>query len=193
MSSNNQGLGLNGLLSFLDYVCEKHLMKTATARSWKAACNQVFGILSSEEQDDLSSIDLDSVFYRFENKNAQQFSPSSLTTYKSRVRKALDEFLKFKDNPSSWRPSLDQRTSRRVKTKQQETTKSNNRSNTYVSTSPPKNEYHNTEIGMTHNYPLREGITVKISGLPRDLKLNEAKRIGAFLTTLCEDFDPSTN
>lgn len=32
-------------------------------------------------------------------------------------------------------------------------------------------------------------VLIKIIGLPRDLKMSEAKPLGAFLMTLCEDYE----
>jgi hypothetical protein len=179
---------VSDLLSFLDYVGSKGLMKPATIGSWKAACKQVFGILEADEGNNIDEIDLEGVFTRFENKNSQDFTPNSLQTYKSRVKKAISEFLSFKRNPSNWKPSLPQRPARQIKSK----SFPGNSDDSEIEDSDPNEQnigaIEKNKDMMTHRFPLRDGITINISGVPRDLKLIEAKRIGAFLSTLCEDF-----
>lgn len=43
---------------------------------------------------------------------------------------------------------------------------------------------------LNYPFPLRNGIVVTISNLPRDLKLAEADRLAAFVRTLAEDYKP---
>src|SRR5690242_1747920 len=53
------------LLKFLDYLGEKGLMSPVTARSRKASANRVLSILSDEESDDVTKLDLDEIMTRF--------------------------------------------------------------------------------------------------------------------------------
>jgi hypothetical protein len=188
MVEQAKGKSISDLLSFLDYVGSKGLMKPATIGSWKAACKQVFGVLEPDEVNDIDTMKLDDVFTRFENKNSQAFTPTSLQTYKSRVRKAISEFLSFKKNPSSWKPSLPQRSARQIKSKFLPGSSDNPESEDLNSDEQDIREIEKNKDLITHRFPLRNGITVNITGVPRDLKLIEARRIGAFLSTLCEDF-----
>lgn len=188
MAEQSQNKSLSDLTRFLSYVESKGLMKPATIRSWKAACNKVLGILEENERNDISNVELENIFTRFENKNSQDFTPTSLQTYKNRVKKALSEFFAYRNNPSTWKPSLSQRSVRQSKNKYL----AENQNNPEIevvdqngSDSAAKGKYQEL---LTHKFPLRDGIIINISGVPMDLKALEAKRIGAFLSTLCEDF-----
>jgi|GEM_PF-3156907 hypothetical protein len=190
MSENSKGRSVTELNEFLAYVAKKNLMKPATINSWKASCNQVFSILEDEERKDISLEKLENIFNRFENKCSLKFTASSLQTYKSRVKKAVQEFLEFKNNPATWKPSLSQRPGKSNKSKNQADINDDSESVLNEQADGENiSDKNNREI-LSHKFPLREGSTINILGVPRDLKLIEAKRIGAFLATLCEDFKP---
>jgi hypothetical protein len=105
----------DSLIAFLDFVGEKGLMKKATAASYKKACNIVLRILDEAEATDLSKVDLESVFFRHRNKAAGKIAPKTLKTYEIRTRAAVDSFLQYVTDPSLWKPSVQQRTSRAAK------------------------------------------------------------------------------
>lgn len=174
-------MSFDALIKFLDWAEEKNYMKTATVGGLRAAVNKVLRVLDDEEKNDLSEIDLGDAFQRFENSNIQTLNTTSLNTYKARTKKAIGEFLSYRRNPSSWKPSISQRSTK------------------------TKNKIHEGKVGLinhgtspgdnspsflTNQYPLRDDIIVSIAGLPRDLKTHEAKRLSAFLLTLCEDYEP---
>ena len=190
MSTTSKELSFNDLLSFLDWVAKIGKMKPSTARALKAASNKVLEILNENEKSDLSKINIDETFDRFKNLNSQGLTPDSLKSYRSRTKKAVYEFLSYKNDPENWKPSIPQR-SRQSTTNnvgKKTDTKSSKDAVNYVDKSRLKDKPE--EPSLTHQYPLRNDITIKIVGLPRDLKLIEAKRLSAFLTTLCEDYAP---
>src|SRR5271155_5102330 len=96
-------------LEFLEYVAQKGLMAQATARSRKAAVSKVLGILDETEARDVTSIDLDVVMSRFGHLQGKGYTPESLTTYKSRVKSALDDFSRYVENPLAFKPSVQAR------------------------------------------------------------------------------------
>src|SRR5260370_788774 len=98
------------LTKFLNYVAEKGLVKTATARARKAAVQKELAALETSEKTDLRTIDRDAVFKRFVNKHSQGFTPASLQTYRHRFGIALDDFVDYTNNPATFRPGGSQRT-----------------------------------------------------------------------------------
>jgi hypothetical protein len=187
MNNYSKDLSYNSLIIFLDWTASKGLMKSSTVSALKAASNKVLGILEDEEKEDISKIEFDNIFKRFKNLNNQELNPTSLKTYRSRAQTAIKEFLAYKNDPEKWRPSISQR-----KTYPKQVSKSKNiNETTYLMSEIPSNhkvEYKSNHL--SHHFPLRNEVIVSIEGLPLDLKMTEAKRLSAFLLTLCEDYQP---
>lgn len=101
------------LLDFLDFVAEKGLMKSNTAISYKKASSVILKILDEQEADDLSRLDLDVVFQRHRNLAAGKLPPATLRTYEIRTRAAINTFLDYIKDPSSWKPGIKTRTTKK--------------------------------------------------------------------------------
>src|SRR5690349_3096805 len=93
------------LLAFLDYLAAKGLMNPTTARSRKASANAILGILSEEEAADVTAINLDDVMTRFHNLQGANFTPDSMATYKSRTKSAIEDFIRYQQNPLGFKAS----------------------------------------------------------------------------------------
>ena len=167
------GYSVDDLMGFLDWAADKGQMKANTVNAQKAACNQVLGVLESNEVKDLRKVDVESTFKRYTNLNPTKLNPESLRTYRSRFEKALGNFLSYRENPEKWKPGIQERSSNRRKNKgPQETT----------------NRFANNDTKtLSFPFPIREDLTVQISNVPRDLKKGEAKRLGAFLEAIAMD------
>ena len=100
---------------FLDLAGERGLFKKATAQARKIASNIVLGILDENESADLSKINLENVIQRHRNLATGKIIPKTLATYESRTRIAVRDFLEYVKNPSSWKPTTQQRASRTAK------------------------------------------------------------------------------
>lgn len=173
------------LAKFLDWVSQSGAMKAATASALKAASNKVLAVLSDKERRDLSKVDLVETFEKFERESAQGLNADSLKTYRKRTRKAIEEFLAYRRDPENWRPSIPQR-SRLSKS-------ANGHPAPVVQTKVSRQAslpltFPDEEF-LSFNFPLRPQVTLKIMGVPRDLKTAEAKRLATFLMTLCEDYE----
>ena len=96
-------------LAFLDWMSEKGLMAKNTVAARKAAANKVLGILSDDEAQDVTALNLDTVMRRFNNLEGRGYTPGSLTTYFSRLRSALDDFKLYLDKPLTFRPGVQPR------------------------------------------------------------------------------------
>ncbi len=108
----NTELSLDKLIAFLEFVADKGLMKTKTVSSYKLACNIVLKILDEKEANDLSKIDIEAVFLRHRNLAAGKISPATLKTYEMRTRAAINAFIEYKKDPSSWKPGIKTRTTK---------------------------------------------------------------------------------
>ncbi len=164
------------LLGFLDYSKSKGLLKPASAEARKAAVNQVLGILSDDEAQDVSKIDIDQVLDRFQNLHGKRYTPDSLRTYRARVRNSIADFLRYQQNPMDYQPrttvSIKRMTSTKPPARQLliEAKRDDPVSPLRVVSSAHMST-------ATLPIPLRPDLTVLIHGLPFDLTVSEATKI----------------
>jgi len=173
---------LKDLQLFLDYLGDKGLMAKATAQSRKAAATKILGILTDDEAEDVTQIDLDDVVSRFGHLHGRQYTPQSLVTYKSRLRSALDDFQAYLVNPLSFRPSL------HAREKKAPTSRETSRP-TAVNNSqqPPLAPRPSAAPMMADNIvpiAIRADLTVYVQGLPFDLSEREAKKISSVILAM---------
>lgn len=154
-------------LAFLDWMSEKGLMAKNTVVARKAAANKVLGILSNDEAQDVTVLDLDTVMRRFTNLEGRGYTPGSLTTYFSRLRSALDDFRLYLDKPLSFRPGVQPREPR----------KSEARKETPSAASIANGGTVPLSIPNTLSIPIRPNTMIVIHGLPYDLNEAEATKI----------------
>ncbi|PHS26285.1 MAG: hypothetical protein COA84_06445 [Robiginitomaculum sp.] len=166
-------------LTFLDYLGNKGLLKKNTVASRKAAVNALLSALDSSEVDDVRNLDLDHIAIRLANLEGDKFTLSSLQTYKSRYRSALDDFINYSKDPTTFVPKISQR---QRKSKPQALSNTV-RSPQIKATSPPPAPDHNEII---FPIPIREDLTVRISGLPSDLTEQEAQKISKVIQALAQ-------
>ena len=98
------------LIEFLSWAAEKGMMKKTTASAIKAACNAVLSVLDEGESADVTNINLETVFHRYENLHGFDVAPATMKAYRQRVSYAVEEFRKYNENKSGWKPSGGQRT-----------------------------------------------------------------------------------
>lgn len=168
----SQGRSRADLLRFLDWMSEKGLVPANTASSRKASANKVLALLSDEEAEDVTNVDVDDLVRRFGNKHGQQYNPDSLLSYKSRLRSAIDDFRAYCENPVGFRPVG--RTQQRTKngttpTPVVKSARGHTKPEHQVSAAAPS----------VHVVPIaiRPDVTVQVGNLPYDLTPTEAKRI----------------
>ena len=163
-----------GLLEFLDYLAKKGLMTKNTVAARKASASKVLGILSNEEANDVTDIDLNSVMMRFQNLEGNKYTPSSLNTYQSRTKSALEDFAVYLKNPMAYKPNVPKR-------ERAEAGNSSINSSPVKRTSTGKNRAETeppTPPGSSiMPIPIRQDVTVHIQGLPFDLTEQEAGKI----------------
>lgn len=168
------------LMTFLDYMGQKGLIPQATASNRKASVGRLLSILTDEEAQDVTDLDIDDLVRRFTNLEGMKFSPGSLATYKSRLISSLEDFRNYLENPLGFRPSRatrDTTASKAAKARKVSPTPNlpkisqKTHDNSYATASVP------SELTTILPIPLRANLTVHVRGLPFDLTAAEAKRI----------------
>lgn len=185
----NADYSKDAFLKFLDYASDKDLIKFQTVRGWRSAASKLMEDLSDAEEADVRTIDLDLALHRTANRDSGSVSPKSLRTYQQRVEIAIKEFIKWRNDPSGYKPRGLNGQSR---------TKTNGRSATRQDRATPSGtltseKYEKEAVtvpsGLTLSYPLRSDSLAQVV-IPRDLSSTEAKRLGAFLLTIASDYQP---
>ncbi len=108
------------LIEFLEFVAEKGLMNPQTAIGYKKASGVILQILDAKEAADLSKIDLNAVFLRYRNLATSKVKPATLKTYQIRTRAAINMFIEYTKDPSSWKPGIKTRVLKVQKSQSQE-------------------------------------------------------------------------
>jgi hypothetical protein len=178
------------ILDFLNHAGERGLMPAATAQALAVASRNVFAVLDDAEKSNLPLDDLDAVIRRFNNKRARDFNPSSLKEYARRVRRAVDMYVQWKDDPANFT----------VKTRATNTARKRDQANGSMtaSTAPDVAESDRESAGLPSPYsatagttsgystaiPVRVGHVVTVSNIPLDLTMGEAERLAQFIRML---------
>lgn len=172
---------VDDLLEFLDHAGDRGLMPAATAQALAVATRNVLGILTENERADLSQLDIEAVIKRFTNKRARDFNPSSLKEYGRRVNRAVDLFLRWREDPANFE----------VKTRAASTPRKKDRGAENGETGPKdvQAEQVPTQLAGTYqsSLPVRQGLVVTLVNVPKDLTSAEAERLANFIKMLAVD------
>ncbi|ABF51997.1 hypothetical protein Sala_0274 [Sphingopyxis alaskensis RB2256] len=175
----SQNRSRDDFIRFLDYLGEKGLIARATASARRTAVAKVLAVLSDDEAEDVTNLDIDHVMGRFDNLNPHQYTPDSLQTYRSRLKTALEDFRSYSENPVSFRPSGQSRMRQKANGNNAKPQKSK-APTTQTSASPPTtSSLPMVDLPNVNQLPvqLRQNLTVRIFGLPFDLTMQEAQKI----------------
>jgi hypothetical protein len=166
------------LLKFLDHAGDKGLMPAATAQALAVATRNVLGVLAEDEKADLSELDLDAAIKRFNNKRARDFNPTSLKEYGRRVRRAVELFLSWREDPANFTIKT------RTTTAPRKLEKGSGHGEPAAREAPT--EQVPDEVAGTYRsaVPVRPGLVVTLLNIPYDLTDAEAERIGGFVRML---------
>ncbi|MDA8365254.1 MAG: hypothetical protein M0Z84_15930 [Gammaproteobacteria bacterium] len=166
------------LLEFLDHADDKGLMPAATAQALAVATRNVLGILSDAEKADLSQLDLDAAVRRFTNKRAKDFTPTSLKEYGRRIRRAVELFLSWREDPASF--TVKTRATSGPRKREKELGSDEWKTKDLSAEQAPN------EVAGTYRsaVPIRPGLVVTLVNIPYDLTSAEAERIAGFVRML---------
>ncbi|MHB1942698.1 MAG: hypothetical protein ACYCP0_06550 [Acidiferrobacteraceae bacterium] len=166
------------LLKFLDHAVDKGLMPAATVQALAVATRNVLGVLAEAEKADLSELDLDAAIRRFNNKRAGDFSPASLKEYGRRIRRAVELFLSWREDPANFTIKTRTTTAPRKREK-------GSGNGEPVARGTPTEQVPDEVAGTYRSaVPVRPGLVVTLLNIPYDLTGAEAERIAGFVRML---------
>lgn len=179
------------LAKFLDYMSEKGLANKHTIASRKAAASKVLEILDSGEAADLRALDLDEVTRRFANLKGTNYSPESLQVYKSRVSKAVSDFLRYKEDPAAFKPTAPQAAKSKGSGSKAPAAV---RANIDDKGSAAPKVVDGPRAALVIDVidipvPLSDGALVLIKGLPIKLRERDAAKISAVVRAMISEYD----
>ena len=180
------------------WAAKKGLMNTSTARALATACRGVLDVQENWQSLDISTLDVDDAFNRFKKLRARNFTPGSLRTYESRFRRAVASYLRYLDEPSTWKfetravvgnrstPSDRPRKIQRKRFRDVDEPTDINPSET-----APENSVSVDEL-QEYLYPIRPDALARLS-IPRDANASELSRLVAWVRTLATDYEPPSS
>jgi hypothetical protein len=172
----------NALANFLEYAADKGLLKRATARSRKIASMKILEALDEDDKKDLREINIDDAFNRFQNLASSSLKPESLAVYKSRFTSALNDFLRWNENPATFRSSTVARSARTAEGIGGNVKRAHGGGIKEKKFGGHTKTDHHT--GLIFPVPIREGVVVSIANIPSDLTKEEATKIAAVVHAL---------
>lgn len=178
------------LLRFIDHIIEKGLVKPETGKAWKVAASKVLEDLSEAEEADVRKVDIDAAIKKFANRNFGKYKSESLNVYRSRLNSTIDEFVRFVEDPASYKPHGQIRSRNRSEVKSTERGEAKGREDSKPKPVASSVRMPQISSGLSLDYPIRSDFLAQVV-VPRDLTLVEARRLGAFLLTLAADFQPN--
>lgn len=176
------------LARFIEFVVAKGLVHPATAQGWRVATSKVLEDLTPAEGEDVRRIDVEATFKGFLNRYPGRLSPASVGEYRRRVGRAIEEFVRWMEDPGSYAFRSSPRPAKPDTRRRPE-------ADPVSSPSPARPRPSGPALarpdGIALQYPLRPDLLAQVV-VPRDLTVEEAHRMGAFLVTLAVDFKPSS-
>ena len=172
---------MEDLLDFLTHSGDKGFVPAATAQALAVAARNVLGVLEENEQKNIGALDLDAVIKRFNNKRAKDFNPASLIEYARRVRRAIELYEQWKENPADF--SVKTRAPRKQKKDSQANPPMRNLDSSNGDVQPTPN----LNGTFQSSFPVGSGRIITVSNIPNDLTSTEAKKLSEFVLMLAID------
>lgn len=179
----------DALLKFIDFSIDKGLVKAQTGKAWRVATSKLLTDLAKTEEADVRVIDVDVAARKLANRDPGALSPDSLTHYRQRVAAAIQEFVSWRNDPTAYKPRGANGKPRAKQSENGAAAQERKAASKRATSEPIVKEVPVNSGGLPLAYPLRPDFLAQVV-IPRDLKVEEAKRLGAFLLTLASDFSP---
>jgi hypothetical protein len=175
-----------GVLIFCEYLTNKGYASAAQVNPWRTAIVKVFETVEGEgwESLDLTSVDLDDYFARFQTLAGAQYKAESITAYKRRIHNAIDAHEHY---ITAGRPPTFRQAGSKPKSSAA-TAKPNGSDNvvTIDAKQSTSNEAGKASGLLEFPYPLGDGRMAKLY-LPPRVKADDVNRLCAFIRTLQDD------
>jgi hypothetical protein len=157
-------------------------MPAATAQALAVATRNVFSVLDESERTALPLEDIDGVIRRFNNKRARDFNPASLKEYGRRVKRAVEMYLRWRDDPANF--TVKTRATNPGKKKERPNGKQTDPQLAKPLPDEPDPPFSANPSGYQTAFPVRAGQVVTVSNIPHDLSTSEAERLAQFIRML---------
>ncbi|HET7240947.1 MAG TPA: hypothetical protein VFI77_07300 [Gemmatimonadales bacterium] len=190
------------LARFIEFVVAKGLVNPSTAQGWRVATGKVLEELTAEELADVRRIDAEATFRAFLHRHPGRLSPASVGEYRRRVGRAIEEFVRWVDDPGAY-GSPGSAGARTADAPRSRRGRGRGRTQVAVGQAEPgvngqrdggqalqPTSQVRPRDGLALEYPLRPGFLAQVV-VPPDLTVDEARRMGAFLLTLSPDYKPA--
>jgi hypothetical protein len=164
--------------SFMRESAVSGLIKPAIARSRKLAAEHLLIELRSHERTDLRLVDVDELCSRFHKLQDSTIRPESLDLYKSRLKDALGDFIRWTDEPGTFVPRESEFKATRKSLRQE--TAEEARAREELALNPPRSPHDIFPV------PIRPDLVVYIQNVPLDMTRKEAEKIAAVVRALAE-------
>ncbi|HET9065713.1 MAG TPA: hypothetical protein VFN22_07845 [Gemmatimonadales bacterium] len=179
------GYSAEDLLDFLSHAADRGLMPAATSQALAVACRNMFGIMDEKEKADLRQVDPVKTAQRFNTKRAKDFSPKSLKEYGNRLARAVELFLRWRDDPANFSvKTRSTKASRSPSARKHAPTVDIPDSAPADPAPQPTPGVSAASGGYQTSIPVRAGVVVTISNVPKDLTTAEADRLAGFIKLL---------
>ncbi len=184
------------LFAFLKKAETTGIYKANTVGGLRAAAIQLLEDIQDNE--DVRAIDVEQTVQRYHNKHPSKLSPASLGEYQRRLRRLLEEFSGFNENPAGYKPKGRVAASNNNKAagKGDQKAQTKQPANKPALSDAVANSVNMVNVStplvpmLRLSYPIRDDVLAEIA-VPRGMNTEEAKRLCAFVMTLARDFAPS--
>ena len=182
------------LKHFLNAAALQGLVNGNTAAGWKAAFSKILENVADGE--DVRNVDVKTAIRRYNNAHPGELSPASLLTYERRLNVMIAEFQSYVAEPAKYKGHGRHPTTgiNRRKVEGRNPAESVHRSSAEVvpgtgslatsGSRPPQ-----STGGLALEFPMRPDFLAQVV-VPRDMRLDEARRFTAFILTLAADYSP---
>lgn len=179
------------LIRFLDVAIQQGLVNANTGGGWKAACGRILEDVA--DTDDIRSIDFKTAVVRYNNKHPGELSPNSLREYERRLGVITKEFVSYTSDPARYKPrsrgpALGNGKNDEAKQGSGPRPKTAQRAEQQAAL-PEAPSRPAVAAGLSLEFPMRPDFLAQVV-VPRDMKVDEARRFSAFIMTLASDFSP---
>lgn len=184
------------LFAFLKKAETTGIYKANTVSGLRAAAIQLLEDIQDNE--DVRAIDVEQTVQRYHNKHPSKLSPASLGEYQRRLRRLLEEFSGFNENPAGYKPKGRVTATNNNKTagKGDQKTQAKRPDTKPTQLDVTAQSMHMASVSapsvpmLRLSYPIRDDVLAEIA-VPRGMNSEEARRLCAFIMTLARDFAPS--
>ena len=168
----------SGFHGFMRQSALSGLYNPSTARARKSAAEQLLVELKSHERNDMRLVDVDELCSRFHKLQGSTIRPESLDVYRSRLKDALADFIRWTDDPASFAPRDSEFRAARESLKKDSPGEA--RAREQLALDPPR------QPNDIFPVPLRDNLVVYIQNVPLDLTGKEADKIAAVIRALAD-------